>query len=234
MEGVSTMLAEHRSRLGPMSKGERLALFGFLLAALLWIGRDIISGLAPGLNLSDAGIAIGVSLLLFALPVDARHGVNVLNWEDAKKLPWGVLLLFGGGLSLAGAVDDTGLANHLGALLAQASELPSWALLTLSVAAIVFLTEVMSNTATTAAFLPVAAGLAVTLGEPPVALAVPVALAASCAFMLPAATPPNAMVFGSGRLAIHQMARAGFLFNLIAIVLISVLASTPLIGWLFV
>lgn len=232
IESIAVMLEEHRSRLGAMSRGERLTLFGFLLAASLWIGRGLIDRVAPALNLSDAGIAIGVALLLFALPVDAKRGVNVLNWEDARKLPWGVLLLFGGGLSLASAVDDTGLAGHLGAILGQAAELPWWVLVLLTVTAIVFLTEVMSNTATTAAFLPIVAGLAVSFGQAPVELVVPMALAASCAFMLPAATPPNAVVFGSGRLAIHHMARAGLLFNLMAIVLITAIASTPLIGWL--
>jgi solute carrier family 13 (sodium-dependent dicarboxylate transporter), member 2/3/5 len=232
IESIAAMLEEHRSRLGAMSRGERLTLFGFLLAAALWIGRGLIDRLAPGLNLSDAGIAIGVALLLFALPVDAKRGINVLNWEDARKLPWGVLLLFGGGLSLAAAVDGSGLAGHLGGILGQAGALPWWLLVLLTVTAIVFLTEVMSNTATTAAFLPIVAGLAFSFGHAPVELAAPMALAASCAFMLPAATPPNAVVFGSGRLAIHQMARAGLLFNLMAIVLITAVASTPLIGWL--
>ena len=146
---------------------------------------------------------------------------NVLGWEDAKKIPWGVLLLFGGGLSLARAIDDSGLAVELGAFLGG-GDLSWWWVLLAAVAAVVFLTEVMSNTATTAAFLPVAAAVAVSMGVPVTDLAVPVALAASCAFMLPAATPPNAVVFGSGRLAIHQMARAGFLFNVVAILVISV------------
>ncbi len=227
IDAVSELISRQRSGLGPMGRGEKLALAGFVTAAVLWIGRGPIEKLLPGLGLSDAGIAIAVSLALFAAPVNAERGVQVLNWSDARKLPWGVLLLFGGGLSLARAVDGSGLAAALGDLFGRSSALPWWLIVLVAVTAIVFLTEVMSNTATTAAFLPVAAAVAVSMGAPVTALAIPVALAASCAFMLPAATPPNAVVFGSGRLAIHQMARAGLLFNVVAIAVIAA-ASTLL------
>jgi len=229
IEGVAEALAERRRGLGAMSRGERLTLVGFVMAATLWILRDPINRLLPGLELSDAGIAVGVALLLFALPVDARRGVNVLGWEDARALPWGVLLLFGGGLSLAGAVESSGLAAAIGAAAGGLGEMPWWLIALAVVAAIVFMTEVMSNTATTAAFLPIAAGMAAGFGQSSVALAAPVALAASCAFMLPAATPPNAVVFGSGKLAIHHMAAAGLAFNLMAIALISTLAVSGLV-----
>jgi solute carrier family 13 (sodium-dependent dicarboxylate transporter), member 2/3/5 len=236
IRGVTSVINAQRLELGPMNRGERLALAGFVLAALLWIFRAPLTQWLPWLQLSDAGIAIGVSLILFAVPVDARRGINVLNWDDARKLPWGVLLLFGGGLSLASALDNTGLAAHLGNYLTQAAAMPWWVIVAICVFVVVFVTEVMSNTAATAAFIPVVATVAVGVGESPLALAVPAALAASCAFMLPAATPPNAVVFGSGRLTIQDMARAGILFNLVAIIVISTVAVTPLFsrfigGW---
>ncbi len=232
LKGVATVIEARRHALGRMDRGERLALAGFALAAMLWTLRGPLNAMLPWLKLSDAGIAIGVALLLFAVPVDPQRGVNVLDWEDARKLPWGVLLLFGGGLSLAGAVDDTGLAARLGELLAGAGALPWWLVVLACVFLIVFATEVMSNTATTAAFLPIVASLAVAQGASPTALAVPAALAASCAFMLPVATPPNAVVFGSGRLAIRDMARVGVVFNVVSIAVISTVAASGLLAWL--
>ncbi len=229
--GVSQLVVTGRENLGPMGRGERLALTGFLLAAILWVSRGVIEAILPALQLSDAGIAIGIAIFLFALPVNAAEGVNVLNWSDAKRLPWGVLLLFGGGLSLARAIGESGLSSQLGGVLGLADTMPLWLLVLLIVAAVVFLTEVMSNTATAAGFLPIAAAVAVTMGESPLVLTVPVALAASCAFMLPAATPPNAVVFGSGRLTIGQMARAGFLFNLAAIVVITIAIAFAMPGF---
>lgn len=232
LNSASSLITEGLKRLGPIDRGERMALGCFILAAVLWIGRGMLEVWLPWLKLSDAGIAIGVTLLLFALPVDSERGIFALNWSDARQVPWGVLLLFGGGLSLARAIDETGLAGHIGSALVAMDAWPYWLVVSIAVAMIVFLTEVMSNTATTAAFVPIAAALAIALGHDPLSLAVPVALAASCAFMLPSATPPNAVVFGSGRLTINQMARAGFLFNLIAITILAMVAATPLINLL--
>ena len=146
-----------------------------------------------------------------------RKGVFLLNWDWAVRLPWGVLILFGGGLSLASAVGETGLAEWIAGQLTGLGIGQTWILILLVIAAVVFLTELASNTATAAALLPLLAGAALGIGENPLLLAVPAALAASCAFMLPAATPPNAIVFGSGLVGLPQMARAGVWLNAIAI-----------------
>jgi sodium-dependent dicarboxylate transporter 2/3/5 len=175
----------------------------------------------PGI--SDAGIAITGALLLFLLPVGS--GNRAMDWQAAERLPWGVLVLFGGGLSLARAAEQSGLTQWIGGAL---SPIGSWPVVLVVVAVttvIVFLTEMTSNTATAAAFLPVVAALAIAIGVNPVLLAVPAAISASCAFMLPVATPPNAIVYASGRLTIPQMARAGLWLNLVLIVLITLLAT---------
>jgi sodium-dependent dicarboxylate transporter 2/3/5 len=148
----------------------------------------------------------------------------LLRWKYAEQLPWGVLLLFGGGLTLAGAVSRTGLAEWLGSSLHAVGTLPLVVVVILAATLIIFLTELTSNIATTATFLPVVGAIAIEAGYDPIVLAVPVTLAASCAFMLPVATPPNAIVFGSGLLTVPRMARAGLALNVIAIVLVSAVA----------
>ena len=206
--------------LGTMQRGEKLVAAVFTATALLWMTRPLIEPIISGL--SDAGIAIAMALLLFVLPVDVRRGEFVLRWEDAERLPWGVLLLFGGGLSLAAAVDDTGLAAWLGAQTTLLSDWPTILVVAAIVTTIVLLTELTSNTATAAAFIPIAASVAIGLDQDPMLLAIPATLAASAAFMLPVATPPNAIVYGSGMVSIPQMARGGVALNAIFIVLISV------------
>ena len=164
------------------------------------------------------------TLALFVIPVDRQRRVFAMDWATARKVPWEILILFGGGLSLAAAVSETGLAHFLGTSLVP---LGAWGIAAIVVGAVVlviFLTELTSNLATTATLLPVLAALALELGISPVTLTVPVALAASCAFMLPVATPPNAIVFGSGMITIPQMAKAGFVMNLLGIVLLSLVA----------
>ena len=148
----------------------------------------------------------------------------LLRWNYAEQLPWGVLLLFGGGLTLAGAVSRTGLASWLGGALQTIGSWPLPVIVIFAAAMIIFLTELTSNTATTATFLPVVGAIAIESGFDPIVLAVPVTFAASCAFMLPVATPPNAIVFGSGMLTIPKMAKAGILLNFVGIVVVSLVA----------
>lgn len=201
----------------------------FLAAACLWVARPALGGVLPA-GVNDTVIAIAAGIALFVIPAGggAPAGTALLDWRDAKRLPWGVLLLFGGGLSLAAAIGKSGLATWIGAGFAGLGAWPVILVVLLVTAAIVFLTELTSNTATAAAFLPLMASVAPALGADPFLLTIPVALAASCAFMLPVATPPNAIVFGSGQLTVAQMARAGFLLNLAGIAAIVGLA------WLFV
>ena len=220
--GGQSYFADLLREMGGMHRGERLVGAVFVVAAILWITRPILQGAVPGL--SDAGIAIGMALLLFLLPVDIRTGTFVMDWKTAERLPWGVLILFGGGLSLASAINDTGLAAWIGGRMTLFADWPILAVILVVSATIVLLTELTSNTATSAAFLPIVASVAVGIGYDPMVLGVPAVLAASCAFMLPVATPPNAIVFGSSFVTIPQMARAGAVLNIVFIFMISMLA----------
>jgi sodium-dependent dicarboxylate transporter 2/3/5 len=174
-------------------------------------------------QLSDAGIAITAALLLFLIPSGDRTGRRLLDWRMAKETPWGVLILFGGGLSLAGAVESSGLSTWLGVGLSGLSSWPLPVLVLVIVVSVILLTELTSNTATAATFLPVLGGIALGLGRDPLLLAVPAALAASSAFMLPVATPPNAIVYGSDYVRIQDMVRAGVGLVILFMILITVL-----------
>jgi solute carrier family 13 (sodium-dependent dicarboxylate transporter), member 2/3/5 len=219
---TAAVLSAELRALGPMRRSEALAGIVTGAAAAAWVFRPALEGALPGL--SDAGIAIGAALLMFMLPGD-RSG-RLLDWDRARKLPWGALVLFGGGLSLAAGIQGTGLADWLGSRLHGLAALPAVASVLLVTALIVFLTEFTSNTATAAAFLPVAAALAAGIGVNPMLLLVPTAVAASCAFMMPIATPPNAIVYGSGHVTQRQMMRAGVWLNLIMIGVITAVALT--------
>ncbi len=221
LPGGAQIIATEWEKLGSMTTAEVRVAAVFVLTATLWMTRPLLSDLLPGL--SDAGIAIGAGLLLFAMPAGTEERA-LLAWEDAEDLPWGVLLLFGGGLSLASAISDTGLATWIGEGVNVLSGWPTVLVVLSAVALIVLLTEITSNTATTAAFLPILGAVAVGFGENPFLLTVPAALGASCAFMLPVATPPNAIVYGSGLLSIPQMSRVGVWLNLVFIVLVTVIA----------
>lgn len=221
-------------KLGPMSQGEIRVLVVFVLAAVSWITIPLISEYLLGMEdpfISDAGIAMLVGTLLFLLPAGANRGVRLLNWDTALKLPWGVLLLFGGGLALSSQFSDSGLSEWLGEQV-QDINVPIWVLVVIAAVGILLLTEMTSNTATAATFLPVASGVAMGTGVEPLMLAAPVALAATCAFMLPVATPPNAIAFGSGYVTIGQMIKGGALLNITGVVLISI-ASLTLVVWVF-
>ena len=209
----------------------------FLLAAVAWITRPLlvqveIGDLHPLVGLSDPVIAMVAALVLFVVPVDVKRRVFVINWETAVKLPWGILLLFGGGLSLAAAIRVNGVGEYIGHQLGILAGIPTVLLVMAVIALVIFLTELTSNTATTATFIPILAALAVVFDLHPFMLIVPAAIAASCAFMLPVATPPNAIVFGSGQVTIHQMIRAGLWLNLIGVALITVLAYTMMMWML--
>ena len=182
--------------------------------------------------LNDTAIALIGAVAAFAIPVDLKTRSFLMDWSHAARLPWGILILFGGGLSLAGAIQETGLAHWLGGLFAEGGALPLIAVLLLITGMVVFLTEITSNTATAAVFIPVAAALAATLGFEPMVFAVPVALAASCAFMMPVATPPNAIVFAAGCLDVAHMCAAGVFLNFAATAVIA-LAALYLVPRLF-
>ncbi len=213
-----------RNDLGPMNNAERRVAVVFLILAAAWMSRPLLMKI-PGLEgLSDTGIAMTAGVLLFLVPTGGWKSVRLLEWRDTKELPWGVLILFGGGLSLAAAVTSSGLASWLGVQLAGLKLTSLVLLVVLITTLIIYLTELTSNTATTATFLPVVAAVATQANYDPITLCAPVAIAASCAFMLPVATPPNAVVYSSGRLTIPDMIRAGFWLNIISIILASAVA----------
>ncbi|GGK67920.1 SLC13 family permease [Ornithinimicrobium pekingense] len=227
--GGRDLMTKEIDKLGPMSQGEIRVLGMFILAAVSWVSIPLIFDEPP---IDDAGIAMTVAILLFLLPAGAARGVRLLDWNSAVQLPWGVLLLFGGGLALSAQFGDSGLTEWIGTQAEGLGGLPVVLLVIVFAAGIIFLTELTSNTATAATFLPVAGGVALGLGIDPMLLAIPVALAATCAFMLPVATPPNAIAFGSGYVTIPQMVKAGLWLNLIGIVLVTATVMT-LAVWVF-
>lgn len=167
---------------------------------------------------------MAAALLLFLLPSGNKQQPQLMIWQNVHRLPWGVLILFGGGLSLAAAVSSSGLAVWLGQSLTPLGGLGIFVLVVAATGLVIFLTELTSNVATAATFLPVMAAVALQLDVSPLLLCIPITLAASCAFMLPVATPPNAIVFASGVLTIPQMVRAGMVLNVIGMVLLTVVA----------
>ena len=224
LHGGRSLIRKLLNDLGRISSQEKRVLVVFILTAFLWITRSfVIQPFFPAID--DTIIAIAAGVLLFVIPagkVEEKGEARALvTWDEAVKLPWGIILLFGGGMALAQGFEATGLAAWMGDQLSNLQYLPLFLLILLLVAAVNFLTEVTSNTATTAMLLPVLAPMAVATGLHPYLLMVGATLAASCAFMMPVATPPNAVVFGSGQLKIADMMRAGFLMNVISIILIS-------------
>ncbi len=217
-------LERMRLDMGGMTVPEKRVAMVFAIMATLWILRPLLTTVPLFSSIDDSMIAMGGAILLFILPSGDKEDGLLLRWEYAERLPWGVLILFGGGLSLASAVQRTGLAEWIGTNLQTIGTLPLVLLVIIIAAMIVFLTELTSNVATTATFLPVVGAIAIESGYDPIVLTVPVTLAASCAFMLPVATPPNAIVFGSGLLRIPRMARAGVALNLFAIAVVSCVA----------
>lgn len=227
--GGRQLMNQEIAKLGAMSQGELRVLGIFVLAAVSWVAIPLIWDEVP---ITDAGIAMTVAVLLFLLPAGSARGVRLLDWESAVRLPWGVLLLFGGGLALSGQFSSSGLTKWIGEQAEGLGGLPVVVLVAAFATGVIFLTELTSNTATAATFLPVAGGVSMGIGVDPMLLTIPVALAATSAFMLPVATPPNAIAFGSGYVSIPQMVKGGIWLNLIGIVLVTLTVMT-LAVWVF-
>ena len=233
--GGKQLINDEIAALGPMSQGEKIVRAVFIGAAFFWIVPGLLSNIGdlgdqlPFLDLfDDTVVAIAAGALLFIIPGD-KKGNMTLNWKDAEEgLPWGVLLLFGGGLSLAAAVAATGLDAWFGERVSGLGALPIILLLATVVLIVLFLTEITSNTATAATFIPILGGVAVGIGIDPMTLLIPAALAATCAFMLPVGTPPNAIVFATGNVKIIEMVRGGLVLNVVGVLLITIF--TVLIG----
>lgn len=226
---AQTLVQQEVQQLGTMSKGERRTLVVFVLTALAWVTRKQINhilgldGKGGDVEITDHMIAMIATISLFVIPTNWKKNEYLLRWQDTEKLPWGILLLFGGGLSLANALKHAGWIDLIGQQFAGMEVTGFFIILGLTAVSL-FLTEVMSNVALVTVFLPVVGAVAVGIQYPPVLLCIPVTLAASCAFMLPMSTPPNAIVFASGKLAVKDMVRAGLVLNLIAIIIIAALS----------
>uniref|UniRef100_A0A7C2JZQ7 SLC13/DASS family transporter n=1 Tax=Schlesneria paludicola TaxID=360056 RepID=A0A7C2JZQ7_9PLAN len=241
-----TFFTQRIRELGPMRVGEWWMLAVFLVTAALWLTRTGFdageSFRLPGWNvlgdrwlaslgvasprewINDSTIAMGMAIVMFIIPLRPERGgplVHLMDWHTASRLPWGILLLFGGGFAIAEACRTTGLAEWMGVWLAASVRgLPTWLIIAVICLLVTFLSEFTSNVATANALLPIVAGLAVALGLDPRLLMLPATLAASCGFMLPIGTPPNAIVFGSGRIRMSQMAGYGLLLDVLGVALI--------------
>ncbi len=223
--GGQAVVADEIRKLGQTTVPERRVFITFGVIAASWIFRKplnelTIAGMQPFAGITDHVIAIAGAIALFLIPA-GRGKHRLLDWETAVKIPWGVVLLFGGGLSMASAITKTGLAAWLGTQMAGLAALPMLFLILALVAFVIFATELASNVATASALLPIVGALAVAGGADPLLLSIPIAMAASCAFMLPIATGPNAIAFATGEVTIAQMVRVGLWLNLAGIVLIT-------------
>ena len=230
--GGKEVIFSQLKELGPMKKAERYTLIVFLLTALGWIFRkNIVLGFftIPGWSnllglqdyVNDATVAVFSAVLLFLIPVNFKEKQFLLNWDWAVRIPWGILILFGGGIALAAGFKASGLAAWIGNNLSSFATVPFILMIFITSFILTFLTEVTSNTATSTIFMPILAATAIAMGINPLLLMVPAAISASCAFMLPVATPPNAIIFGSGSVSIPQMAKAGVGLNFIGIFLVT-------------
>ena len=236
LPGGKDWVMHEYSKLGPMSRGEKIVLTVFVTAALLWCFGPVIRGIqigdmTPFKPLSDTVIAMGAGIILFIIPVDYKRGVHALDWSSASDtVAWDVLLLFGGGLSMAAAIQKTGLADIIGAQATFLSSLPEVAAISGLTTLTVFASEFTSNTALAATMMPLVAAVADSIGMHPEALLVATTFGASLAFMMPVGTPPNAIIFGTGRIRIAEMIRAGFCLNVCGIVVVTIICSVFSVG----
>ncbi len=219
-ESSAQIIQEEISKLGAWNKGEKYIAVIFTLTAFAWIFEPMIDDHIKFVN--DTFIAMFAAILLFIIPVDAKRRVFVMDWKATASLPWGTLVLFGGGLSLAAVISSSGLAEWVSVSLGGIKGVAPVVMTLTIVTVIIFLTEVTSNTATAAAFLPLLGALAATQGIPPQLFTIPAAIAASCAFMMPVATPPNTIVFGSGKVPISAMIRSGLVLNIAGMFVVTI------------
>ncbi|SFF86638.1 solute carrier family 13 (sodium-dependent dicarboxylate transporter), member 2/3/5 [Halobacillus alkaliphilus] len=221
LPGGREVIDKERRGLGEMSVEEKIVLTVFGVTALAWISRSFLLVPYVSGNINDTIIAMTAAIILFLIPSISKKGDFILDWGTAKGLPWGILLLFGAGLAIAAGFQETGLAEWIGNQLTILEGVSLFLILACVIAMVIFLTEITSNTATATMMFPIMASLASALSVHPYSLMIGAGVAASCAFMLPVATPPNAVVFGSGYLRIPDMAKAGFLLNVFAVVLVT-------------
>ncbi len=234
IKGVDrNFLRQQLSEMGPATRAQKIVFGLFSVLVLLWITRNGVSFgsfAIPGWKLlfaqpafiNDGTVAIAIGCLMFFVPSFDKSGDRLMDWGKMKDMPWHIVLLFGGGFALAGAFKASGLSTYIGVQLEGLSQLHPFLLLVAICLLITFLTELTSNLATTEMILPIVAALAVSIDVAPLLLMIPVTISCSCAFMMPVATPPNAIVFGTGQVKIREMVRTGFVLNLIAVTIVTV------------
>lgn len=235
IEGSAAFIRTKLEVLGAVSRAEKLVLLVFFITSFSWIFRPYLNEWlnllfydheSPGIALDDTIIAMTGGLLMFTIPINIKRGEFILTWEDTRRLPWGILILFGGGMCLAKSLEDVGLIQMIGEGIAGMGSIKLWTLVMALAGISILLSEVMSNVALATIFVPVVFGIADGLGYDPKVLAIPVTFAASCAFCMPVSTPPNAILFASGHIRLGDMIRAGLILNalsLATIVLLSIL-----------
>ncbi len=226
LEGSKEIIQKELKALGPISGPEKRVLWIFIVTALGWILLQPLNQLIGIPLLNNTVVAMAGGTFMFLLPLDLKRGKFLLDWEYTARLPWGILLLFGGGLCLARAMQSTGIIELIGASISEGGPYQQWLLVLILTAVMLFMTELMSNVALVTVFLPVVIGIGQGLNLPPLFLVAPATIAASCAFMMPISTPPNAIVFASGHIQIKDMAKAGFWLNLVAISILVLFALT--------
>ncbi|WP_276165509.1 SLC13 family permease [Zobellia alginiliquefaciens] len=213
------VIHDELKKLGPMSGKEKMVLAIFGVTVFLWIFRTVINGVFPALKLNDTMISIMAAIAMFSIPYNMKKGDFIIVWKDTQKLAWGILILFGGGLALAKGMSVSGIVDIVSAAIGD-SQVSILFTAVLLITLMLFMTELMSNVALIAVLAPVVAGIAIGLNIPILYLLIPVTIASSCAFMLPMATPPNAIVFASGYIKVNEMARVGIILNVIAVALL--------------
>ncbi|MFN3190826.1 MAG: SLC13 family permease [Aureliella sp.] len=241
LQGGKELIRTELKRLGSVNRGEWITFLVFIGAVVGWLFRPLIARIefawqgeiyTPLSGISDTGIAMTAAISLFLIPTSIQEREFAMDWKTVNKMPWGILIMFGGGLSLATAIANNGVAEFLGSYAGRIGDLPIFLTVLLVTAAIVFMTELTSNVATTTSLVPVLAAVAPGIGIHPYLLIIPATVAASCAFMLPVATPPNAIVFGSGEIELPQMIRAGVVLNILALFVVTILTFVVIKPWM--
>ncbi|MCS7005601.1 MAG: DASS family sodium-coupled anion symporter [Cytophagales bacterium] len=212
----ASVFKDELQKLGSMNKGEKIVLTVFLTTALLWITGNYLNKILP-FRLNDTIIAVLALIMLFAIPVDWKKGEFILSWKDSEKLSWEILLLFGGGICLASTMEKVGIVAQVGEFVKNLGINNILLVVTVLTFITVFATEVMSNVALAAVMIPLTAGIALEMKENPLITIIPITISSSLAFMLPMATPPNAIVFASGEVRVPEMVKFGLIFNLVCI-----------------
>lgn len=217
---AKTIINDQLNNLGKLQATEKRVLLIFAATIFLWMFRTYVNEWLPFIKLSDAGISMLAALALFTIPFKFNRSEFILEWKDTVKLPWGILILFGGGLALASGLSGAGVIDFIGEVVSSNKTLTAVVVGSILIAVMLFMTELMSNVALVAIFAPVIAGIAIGLDQKILYLLIPITMASSCAFMLPMATPPNAIVFASGHIKVHEMAKAGIYLNIISILIL--------------